>query len=290
MAAVRPAPPRAVTAELVGRSERDALLAYLGRDPLENLFLLDQAAKLGSPPPPGELRTEIAVARRAGEIVGVVALRPTVVFDAGVGSEVLLAFLPLLETLGVGLLKSPAAVVDQLWPLLQRRAPRRVLVDRCETAYALRPERARLCGPAPGCHSRRASDADLEPLVVAARESLREEQRPDPFTGDVRGFRRWVRGRVPRARVVECDERVVFVGYADVQRPEGWLLQGVYTWPEARGRGFARSGVSELCREAFAAGADHVQLAVVDGNVPGERLYRGLGFRPFARLRTILYQ
>ena len=62
--------------------------------------------------------------------------------------------------------------------------------------------------------------------MIAARESLREEGRPDPFTGDVRGFRRWVSGRVPRARVVEHDGQVAFVGYADVRRSEGWLLQG----------------------------------------------------------------
>jgi RimJ/RimL family protein N-acetyltransferase len=32
-----------------------------------------------------------------------------------------------------------------------------------------------------------------------------------------------------------------------------------------------------------------VQLAVVEGNAAAERLYEGLGFRPFARLRTILF-
>jgi predicted GNAT family acetyltransferase len=130
---------------------------------------------------------------------------------------------------------------------------------------------------------------DLDELVVAARESLREEERPDPFAGDPRGFRRWVRGRVPRARVVEHAGRVVFVGYADVQRPEGWLIQGVYTWPEFRRRGFAAAGVSDVCREAFAAGARHVQLAVVEGNAAGQGLYAGLGFEPFGELRTILF-
>ena len=125
--------------------------------------------------------------------------------------------------------------------------------------------------------------------MLAARESLREEGRPDPFSGDVRGFRRWVSGRVARARVIESEGRVVFVAYADVQRPEGWLVQGVYTWPELRGRGLATAGVSDLCREAFAAGTDHVQLAVVEDNVPGVRLYERLGFKPFARLRTILF-
>jgi predicted GNAT family acetyltransferase len=32
-----------------------------------------------------------------------------------------------------------------------------------------------------------------------------------------------------------------------------------------------------------------VQLAVVDGNLPAERLYQSLGFKPFAKLRTILF-
>jgi hypothetical protein len=32
-----------------------------------------------------------------------------------------------------------------------------------------------------------------------------------------------------------------------------------------------------------------VQLAVVEGNAAGERLYERIGFKPFARLRTILF-
>ena len=45
----------------------------------------------------------------------------------------------------------------------------------------------------------------------------------------------------------------------------------------------------ESTHEAFEAGADHVQLAVVEGNTAGVRLYEKLGFEPFARLRTILF-
>ena len=100
----------------------------------------------------------------------------------------------------------------------------------------------------------------------------------------------WVRGRVARARVVELEGRVAMVGYADVQREEGWLLQGIYTWPDCRQRGLASFGVSELCHEAFAAGANHVQLAVVEGNTAARRLYEGLGFKPYAKLRTILFR
>ncbi|MCA9509339.1 MAG: GNAT family N-acetyltransferase, partial [Myxococcales bacterium] len=129
----------------------------------------------------------------------------------------------------------------------------------------------------------------LEALVHAARASLREEGRPDPFDGDPTGFRRWVRGRLERARVVERDGRVAFVGYADVRRPEGWLVQGVYTWPEARRTGLAAAGMSAIVEEGFEAGAGHVQLAVVDGNAPAMSLYAKLGFRPFDTLRTILF-
>jgi predicted GNAT family acetyltransferase len=32
-----------------------------------------------------------------------------------------------------------------------------------------------------------------------------------------------------------------------------------------------------------------VQLAVVDGNEPATRLYESLGFKPFTKLRTILF-
>jgi len=280
---------QAVTAQLVRRSDRKQVQAYLALDPLGNLFLLDQVARLGLAHTPGEMRGEVAVARRGAAIVGVVGLRPTVVFDAAVAPEAIEAFLPFVQSLGVGLVKSAVGAIDRLWSQLAQRAPRRSVVDRCEIAYVLRREYARLRDPAGRAVARPARGADLDALVIAARESLREEGRPDPFSGDVSGFRRWVSGRVARARVIESEGRVVFVSYADVQRPDGWLVQGVYTWPEVRGRGLAIAGVSDLCREAFAAGADHVQLAVVEGNVPGVRLYERLGFKPFARLRTILF-
>ena len=266
-----------------------AARTFLTRDAEANLLLLDLTERLGAPPSPGEAHAEIVGAWRGEELVGMAGLRPSVVLDASARPEAVEAFVPYLESLGVGLVKSPASAVDLLWARLSQRGERRALVDRLETAYSLRADAATLRDPRPGETLRPATPRDLEHLVVAARESLREEDRPDPFAGDARGFTRWVRGRVARARVVEHEGEIVFVGYADVRRPEGWLLQGVYTFPAWRRRGCASVGVSALCREAFAACAEHVQLAVVDGNEAGERLYAALGFTPFARLRTILF-
>ena len=280
---------RSVEVHIFENCKRDAILAYLASDVRTNLFLMDLVARSGSAPAPGETRTAVAVASRAGGIVGVAALRPSVVFDAAIGAEAIEALLPFVESLSVGLVKSPALVVDVLWDRLSDRGGRRSIVDRNETAYALERRSARFVDPHPRARARPARKADLDPLVYAARESLREEDRPDPFAGDARSFRRWVRGRLLCARVMESDARIVFVGYADVQRSEGWLLQGIYTWPETRRRGLAAAGTSQLCREAFAAGAGHVQLAVVEGNQPAQALYEGLGFEPFGRLRTILF-
>jgi ribosomal protein S18 acetylase RimI-like enzyme len=280
---------RALEVRTPAPDEREAILAHLGARPQDNLFLIDLVARGGGAPAPGEMVTEIAAAFRGGEVVGVVALRPSVVFDAAIEPDVVEGFVPLLEPLAVGLVKSAAPAVDVLWRRLSRRGERRAVIDRIETAYALCPHGAHLAAPLPTHLVRTASRSDLESLVFAARESLREESRPDPFAGDIRGFRRWVLGRVQRARVVESAGRIAFVGYADVQLREGWLLQGIYTWPEERRRGLGTTGTSALCREAFAAGAEHVQLAVVDGNEPAHALYEGLGFKPFARLRTILF-
>lgn len=280
---------RPIDARLLAPAERAEVLAYLGRSARDNLILLDLVERLGSQPAAGELAPQLAVARRGGEIVAVAALRPSAVLDAQALPEAVERLAPLFDPMGIGLIKSAQPAVDALWALLSRRRSRRAVVDRLETSYALCGDAARLARVPDGASVRDARAGDLDDLVFAARESLREEGRPDPFSGDVRSFRRWVQGRVPRARVVEAARRVAFVGYADVRRAQGWLLQGIYTWPHARRRGFAAAGTSALCREAFAAGADHVQLSVVDGNDAARALYEGLGFKPFARLRTILF-
>lgn len=277
-----------VIARRIEPEMRDEALALLERDPVGNLLLIDLVLRLASPPSPGEAPTELLGAWRGDELLAVAALRPTLVFSAA-PPEVLEAFFPSLESIGIGLMKSSSDVIDTIWRHLARRRRRHVMLDRLETAYVVRASDANLSTPEGDAVTRAAFDADLDALVVAARESLREEDRPDPFSGDVKGFTRWVRGRVERARVVERGGAIVCVGYADVRLTTGWLLQGVYCWPEARRRGFATAGVADLCCEAFAAGADHVQLAVVDGNAAGVRLYERLGFKPVGKLRTVLF-
>jgi len=280
--------PDKVKGRLLSADDRDAALARLARDVRRNLFLFEIVSQLGRHAAAHEAPSQVLGAFREGALVGLAAIRPSLVLEADLEEEAIDAFLPFIEAVETGLVKSAETPVDALWQRLRRRG-RHALLDRHERTYVVEPGSLRAVEPPAGASIRAAVAADWEPLVTAARASLREEQRPDPFDGDPRGFRLWVRGRIGRARVVEVDGRVVFVGYADVRRREGWLIQGVYTWPDHRRRGLAAAGMSALVREAFESGASHVQLAVVEGNEPAMALYRRLGFSPADRLRTILF-
>ncbi|MBY0398717.1 GNAT family N-acetyltransferase [Myxococcota bacterium] len=273
--------------------DRSAALALLlaAREP--NLVLIDHVEHLSDAARAGESPPQLHGAFEGDRLAGLVALRPGIALSHALDEACLEALRPALLRIPSGLLKSDRRTVELLWPHFAA-AGREAIIDRIELAYhrsappdAGSPERHE-DDSLPGL-ARPARPGDLEALVHAARASLWEEQRPDPAEHDPVGFARWVESRLPRARVVCEGERVVFVAYADVRSRHGWLVQGVYTWPDVRRRGYARRGMASLLREAFAAGASHVQLSVVAGNERASRLYRKLGFEPFAELRTVLF-
>jgi ribosomal protein S18 acetylase RimI-like enzyme len=268
--------------------DRAQVLRHLRSDPRLNLQLLDLIDCDSEDASAPEAEPVVLVAWLGDEVVGVASLRPTLLFDAHLARPGLRAFLPFFNSLETGLLKSLDTVVSNLWHLLESTG-RRTLIDRYEIAFSIGAGELEPVAMPEGALLRPAVEGDLEQLVFAARASLREEQRPDPAERDPVGFERWVRGRLERARVVEVEGRLAFVGYADVRRREGWLVQGVFTWPEMRRRGLAAAAMTALVREALDSGADHVQLAVVEGNHAALNLYRGLGFCSFARLRTVLF-
>jgi predicted GNAT family acetyltransferase len=276
-------------ARLLGFHDRQESLDLLSAHADDNLVLIDLVERLGSVPPGGDLVPQIQGVFDRHRLVGVAALRPSIVLSKGMSDDVLEALMPFVRRVPSGLIKCERSGVDRVWRTL-RTLGREALIDRVEIAYRLSPDRIVAVAPTLPGFARPARLEDLDDLVYAARASLWEEDRPDPADGDPVGFRRWVQGRVGRARLVSDRGRTVFVAYADVRRPQGWLVQGVYTWPEARRRGFARRGMDSVIREAFAMGATHVQLAVIEGNDPASALYRNLGFEPFAELRTILFR
>jgi len=275
-------------ARRLATEDRARALDFLCHDPEQNLVLIDFVRQLGSDRGPGELPAQIHACFEDDRIVGVVLLRPCIALSAGIPDHALETLMPYLMRVPSGLMKSERGPVERTWKCIESLG-RRSSIDRVEIAYRLRPERIVPADASLPGVARPARAEDLDDLVYAARASLWEEDRPDPAEGDPAGFRRWVEGRLSRARIVSDAGRTVFVAYADVRRREGWLIQGVYTWPDVRRRGYARRGMDSMVREAFASGASHVQLAVVEGNEAATSLYRELGFEEFAVLRTILF-
>ena len=269
------------------RRDRDAALAHLRDRARENLFLLDVVRQIGTGAT-AEAAADVIGAWRGSQLVALASLRPTLVLETGIERSVLDSLLGPLSDLGTGLVRSEVSGAAPLWERLAARG-RRALVDRRETSLVLERNALRATLTPPGVAIRPAFAGDLEALIEAARASLREEGRPDPFIGDPRGFRRWVLARLSRALIAEAAGEVAWVGYADVRLEEGWLLQGIYTWPPRRRRGIAMAGVAALCRNAFDARAEHVQLSVVEGNQPALALYESLGFRAHGTLRTLLF-
>lgn len=62
-------------------------------------------------------------------------------------------------------------------------------------------------------------------------------------------------------------------------------VEDVYTVPEARGRGYARTLISHAIARAKAAGADYVFIVADDQDWP-QQLYRRLGFEPLGRISS----
>lgn len=272
----------------LGSADRERALETLRPEGERNLVLIDLVERLGRELGPGEVPPQIHGVFDGERLSAVAALRPSIALSADMSSSALEAVLPAVLRVPSGLVKCDRSLVAPVWEALEQ-AGRESIIDRIEIAYRLRPEAMPSADASLPGVARPARPDELEALVFAARASLWEEERPDPAEGDPVGFQRWVQGRMPRARIVTEGGRVVFVGYADVRRTEGWLVQGVYTWPEVRRQGYARRGMDFIAREAFASGADHVQLAVVEGNERAARLYEQLGFEPIAELRTVLF-
>ena len=75
---------------------------------------------------------------------------------------------------------------------------------------------------------------------------------------------------------------IVSIARAQVALPRVWIVGGVFTTPERRGRHLATDVTRVAVRAALAAGAIPA-LYVREDNAPARRIYEGLGFQPTAR-------
>lgn len=123
----------------------------------------------------------------------------------------------------------------------------------------------------------------LVPLVHAYRIEDGLSRPGDPITAWIRDHteERILGGDVC---VVEERGRIVFTGAFNFHGRRGSGLGGIYTIPEARGRGLASRATAAMCRIAFAQ-APAVTLHVNPLNDHAIRAYERAGFRRAGRYR-----
>jgi predicted GNAT family acetyltransferase len=88
----------------------------------------------------------------------------------------------------------------------------------------------------------------LEVVATAQAEMAFEASGTDPRLSDPEGFRRRVAERIERGRIwVKIEEgKVVFKADLMSVTPEVVYLEGIWTHPDYRGRGIAKSCLTEL--------------------------------------------
>ncbi len=105
------------------------------------------------------------------------------------------------------------------------------------------------------------------------RTMLRDHWGRDPGAELVR---RIVRENRPYG--VFVGDKLVSIAMTYLRLPEVWIVGGVYTRPEHRGRGYAKAVTSAVTRDAVVSGAI-AMLHVREDNKPAIRVYRKLGYR-----------
>lgn len=180
-----------------------------------------------------------------------------------------------------------AAALDAL-PIEDRA----VQMDERETLYTLTlddlivPDALRT-GPVVG---RRGKPGDLETLTawsVAYRvEGIGAAETPELWAGCRDGIERSL--KEARIWILEHQGVPVAMSGFNTTTAEAVQVGGVYTPPELRSRGYARCVVAASLRDARAEGVSQAILFTGKENIPAQRAYTALGFRPLGDYRILI--
>ncbi len=263
-------------------AERPALLEWLSRDPVVNVFPLgtleehgiggiEEAHEFHGGPAGGPLRAALLVAHGGlwmpcgdpTELAAIATALPDV---------------PLASAIG-----APAAV-GALWTARGGgRAPR---LSRTQRLMRMTADHM---GPWIAPQLRRAVEADLPALVTASALMQREDLGFDPRDRDAAGHERHCRERVNAGRSFVLYEGAHLAFKADVgpRSRFGVQIEGVYTAPGFRRQGVATRGLGQLCRLLLAS-LPRVTLHADAQNRAALDLYRKLGFATERDLQLLI--
>ncbi len=131
---------------------------------------------------------------------------------------------------------------------------------------------------------------DLDRLLPACAAAHEEELGVDPLGRDEEGFRWRTQAQISDGRSWLWIEGgvVLFKAEASAWTPEVVQLQQVWVDPQARGHGYGKRGMRDLCRLLLAS-TPTVSLFVRTENLRAIGLYESVGMKLAGRYRSLLF-
>src|SRR6266550_1889809 len=126
---------------------------------------------------------------------------------------------------------------------------------------------------------RRATLEDVELIVPVHAQMAFEECGINPLDRDSQGFRHRVANRIERGRVWVwiAREKLIFKADVQSQTPEQIYLEGVYTSPDERGKGFGIRCLSQLSRMLL-ENTRSLSVLVNEQNKSAQAFYHKAGY------------
>lgn len=252
---------------------REQILRFCAADPVERVFLEDVARR--------GLGRFAAVEASDGRLAALCFAGANVV-PSGRGCA---AFADAAAHAGTRMLIGEETAVGELWDAARSLLPEPRDDRPGQPVYVLRE------APEPGETGLRPARAhDLDVLVPACAAAHREEIGVDPLHRDPDGFRWRTRQQIEEGRSwLWLEDGVIrFKAEASAWTPSAVQLQQVWVDPEARGRGYARRALADLCRLLLAQ-TPAVCLFVRPENTPALRLYDAVGMERALTYRSLIF-
>ncbi|HEY1655061.1 MAG TPA: GNAT family N-acetyltransferase [Candidatus Tumulicola sp.] len=268
--------------ERISPASEHAALEYLARAPYDNVLISYLVLFDRSP----ATRNLIFVASDDDRICGVAYFGRQLVLASG--EAPLEAFARRVRRHGgERTIAGPRATVKLFWDLIRdRHAPPRLVRER---QLVMVVDRARLRPYEERAGVRRARFDEWPAVTESSAKMIEGELAYDPRRGSP-DFAANVRAMIERDRwwVGEADGRLCFFCSIGPWCRQTAQLQGVWTPPELRGRGWATASLAAICDELLAI-SPTLSLHVNDFNADAIALYRRIGFEHVSDYQTILF-